>query len=103
MLIFGWLFHHGEHREVRIMRGKRGRYRWGAYINGIFEAEGRIRGHETSDQARAAAGRVLGSGWKVASRIYAKMRRTSEAEAAPYPPMTGSIPEPPLPPTKPGG
>ena len=51
-------------KSVRLLKGKGGKYRWTARINGELMAVCRVKGYATLEEARAAAKATLGSGWE---------------------------------------
>ena len=52
-------------KVVCIRRGDRGRYRWFAYMNGVYRASEDIQGSPTPKVCVRDARQVLGRGWVV--------------------------------------
>ena len=49
---------------VRLLKGKNGRYRWTARIDGQFIAVCRPKGYATLEEARTGAQAAFGGGWE---------------------------------------
>ena len=61
-MFFGWF--RSPTKRVRLLKGKRGKCRWTARIDGELMAVCRVKGYATLQQAQAAAKKTLGSGWE---------------------------------------
>ena len=51
-------------KVVRLLKSKRGKYRWTARIDGDLMAVSRAHGYETLEGAKVAAKKTLGGGWE---------------------------------------
>ena len=62
MAFFNWF--RRPLKSVRLLKGRGGKYRWTARIDGDLMAVCRVKGYATLEEARAAAKATLGSGWE---------------------------------------
>ena len=63
MSFLRWLA--GPSRKVKIVEGAGGKFRWQAYLDGVYVAQSTIQGRGTSEKAIKMARLVLGRGWEI--------------------------------------
>ena len=63
MSFLRWLA--GPSRKMKIVEGAGGKFRWQAYLDGVYVAQSTIQGRLNPEKAIKMARLVLGRGWEI--------------------------------------